>query len=118
MLGPHPPGLQVLDLDALLPLQPAQQLLLPSRLLQDHLAGSQLLLLELLLQGISSSRQGVPELTQGPDSLHLKPRELFFSPWPTWHSFTDRDGVHSEVQAHPCPFVRYSSTGTIHTHRF
>lgn len=52
-----PPGLQVLDLDGLLSLHLAQQLLLPARLLQNHLAGSQLLLLELLLQGVGSVRQ-------------------------------------------------------------
>lgn len=48
------PGLQVLDLNALLSLHLAQELLLLPCLFQNHLTSSQLLLLQLLLKRIGS----------------------------------------------------------------
>lgn len=52
------PGLQVLDLNALLTFHLTQELLLLPGFFQDPLLGSELLLLQLLFQGIGSKGKG------------------------------------------------------------
>lgn len=65
--APAPPGLQVLNLNALLPLHFAQQLPLLLDLLQECLVSSQLLLLQLFLESICSAERREREKLTSPD---------------------------------------------------
>lgn len=109
--APAPPGLQVLNLNALLPLHFAQQLPLLLDLLQESLVSSQLLLLQLFLESVCSVERRERGLTvpygscqhtaiprEGSDSLP----SLFPTPQNNWEKQAVKQGDLSG-KAHPSP---------------